>query len=112
MPPTRHSDSTRLESSYILSVLEPPHDRLVGVLGGWIRHRRGTEKVLILKDAKTKVYQKKFSIYAKSAEMLYRWAGLEEEARRIRPSLRSQRAVVADEEGDSPSPDAPADVQP
>jgi len=83
---------------YIVSVLEPPHDRLAEVLGSWIRQRKGTEKALIRKDAALETYKRKFSIYAANAESLYRWAGLYEEAKRIKPSTRrpGQRQVDED----------------
>jgi hypothetical protein len=50
-------------------------------------------------------FQRKFSIYAKSSEMLYRWVGLEEEARRIKPSTR-RSGQRAEDDGSSESPDA------
>jgi len=90
---------------YIVRVLEPSHDRLVNVLGDWIGQRRGTETALIRKDAALKSYQGKFSIYAKCSEMLYRWVGLEEEAKRIKPSVR-RLGQRAEDDGSSASPDA------
>jgi len=97
-------------NGFIVSVLEPPHEVLSDVLGVWISQRRGTEKALIRKDAALEAYQRKFSIYARNAEALYRWAGLDEEARRIKPSTRrpGQRAVVDDggsESSDTSAPD-------
>lgn len=90
---------------YVVRVLEPPHGRLVKVLGDWIGQRRGTESALIRKDAALASYQKKFSIYAKCSEMLYRWVGLEEEAKRIKPSTR-RLGQRAEDDGSSVSPDA------
>lgn len=96
---------------YIVRVLEPPHDRLVEVLGDWIGQRRGTEKALIRKDAALASYQRKFSIYAKCGEMLYRWVGLEEEAKRIKPSTRRPGQRAEDDEGpDSPDARPPSDA--
>lgn len=101
-------------NGFIVSVLEPPHEVLSEVLGVWISQRRGTEKALIRKDAALEAYQRKFSIYARNAETLYRWAGLDEEARRIKPSTRrpGQRAVVADTGSESSDPSAPDGAAP
>ena len=81
------------------------------MLATWIRQRKGTEKALIKKDADLETYQRKFSIYAANAESLYRWAGLDEEAKRIKPSTRrpGQRQVVADESQDSGASEAASD---
>ena len=99
-------------NGYIVRVLEPPHDRLVKVLGDWISQRRGTEKAFIRKEAALTAYQTRFSIYAKCSEMLYRWVGLEEEAKRIKPSTRrpGQRADVADGSSESPDAGPPSDA--
>ena len=96
---------------YIVTVLEPPHERLAGILETWIRQRKGTEKTLIRKDAALETYQRKFSIYAANAESLYRWAGLDEEAKRIKPSLRKpgQRQVEDSESQDTGASDDPSD---
>lgn len=110
------ADPEKLEvaptNGYIVRVLEPPHDRLVKVLGDWISQRRGTEKAFIRKEAALTSYQRKFSIHAKVSEMLYRWAGLEEEAKRIKPSTRrpGQRAEEADGGSESPEAGPPSDA--
>jgi hypothetical protein len=96
---------------YVVRVLEPPHARLVKILGDWIGQRRGTETALIRKDAALKSYQGKFSIYAKCSEMLYRWVGLEEEAKRIKPSTRRRgERAEADESSESLDAEPPSDA--
>ena len=66
---------------------------------------------MIRKDAALKSYQGKFSIYAKCSEMLYRWVGLEEEAKRIKPSTRRRgERAEADESSESLDAEPPSDA--
>ncbi len=96
-----------LRAGWVVEVLRPLHGRLVGVLEALLSESRNEEKAFLHKERLHEVFVDKFTVYAKCSEMLYRWAGLDEEAKRIKPSARrpGQREEVAEE----PDPEAEAD---
>lgn len=111
MPKDEPKEPMAITAGYVVSLLESPCQKLEDVLSSLVYDSRETDKTLIRKNADYDVYEKKYTRYAGLGEALYRAVGMDEEAARIRPSVRRpglREQVVADLEGPEPDDASPA----
>ena len=96
-----------LRAGYVVEVLTPLLERLTGLLEALLSEARMTEKAFLHKERLHDNFVGKFTTHAKCSEMLYRWAGLDREAKRIKPSTR--RPGQREEEVEGPDAGSEAD---
>lgn len=101
---------TAVTAGHVVSVLAGPHERLTQVLSALVTEVKDAQTTYIRKEETHEEYAKKFTRYAGAGEALLRMAGLDEEADRVKPSLRRPglRAAADPERGDE-GDSAPAD---
>lgn len=99
-----------LRAGWVVEVLTPLYERLVKVLEALLGESRNEEKAFLHKERMHEAFVERFTVHAKCCEMLYRWAGLVEEAKRIKPS--SRRPGQREEEVEVPDAGSEADGAP
>jgi hypothetical protein len=99
-----------LRAGYVVEVLSPRLERLNAVLEALLTEGKMTEKAFLHKERLREDFVERFNTHAKCSEMLYRWAGLDREAKRIKPSTR--RPGQREEEVEGPDAGSEAGVAP